>query len=267
MIEPSARLLGAYAGLGLLVALLRLEGARRVPGMATILPVVAAGAVSAIAFAVSGRDERLPPQELIPPLVVFLPGALPDDGHGRLCLGRGCHRRESVSRGHAPARAAGVRHRRGRNARRRGDASPAPASSELLGGGHPRSASWYSPSGRRCNTRHRPARCLGCSSYSTPRLAVSPGQLLFGAQLSEFVGGLVVAPFSAILIERFQSAPPALVKLLSFLRLWLLVPGALGLIGFDQLVGNEPVVGTTSFVDALISIISIALGNTHRSAG
>ena len=52
------------------------EGARRVPGLATILPVLAAGAVSAIAFAVSGRYEAAPLAELIAPLVLFLPGAL-----------------------------------------------------------------------------------------------------------------------------------------------------------------------------------------------
>ena len=48
---------------------------------------------------------------------------------------------------------------------------------------------------------------------------------------------------------------------MSFLpAFWLLVPGALGLIGFTQLAGNEPIAGVTSFVDALVSIISIALG-------
>ena len=39
-----------------------------------------------------------------------------------------------------------------------------------------------------------------------------------------------------------------------------LVPGALGLIGFTQLGGNDPSAGVTSFVDALVSILSIALG-------
>ena len=83
------------------------------------------------------------------------------------------------------------------------------------------------------------------------------GQALFGAALSGFVGGLVVAPL-AMFIERFPSAPPALVSFLP--AFWLLVPGALGLIGFTQLVGNEPTAGVTSFIDALVSIISIALG-------
>ncbi|HME02950.1 MAG TPA: hypothetical protein VKG38_07945, partial [Solirubrobacteraceae bacterium] len=83
------------------------------------------------------------------------------------------------------------------------------------------------------------------------------GQVLFGAGLSGFVGGFVVAPL-AMFIERFPSAPPALVSFLP--AFWLLVPGALGLIGFTQLVGNEPVAGLTSFSDALVSIISIALG-------
>lgn len=73
ILEPSARLLPAYAALGLLVALLR-DGARHVAGLPTILPVLAAGVVSAIAFAASGRYEAAPLAELIAPLVLFLPG-------------------------------------------------------------------------------------------------------------------------------------------------------------------------------------------------
>ena len=60
------------------------------------------------------------------------------------------------------------------------------------------------------------------------------------------------------MIERFQSAPPALVSFLP--AFWLLVPGALGLIGFTQLVGSSPIAGADTFANALVSVVSIALG-------
>lgn len=257
IIEPSARLLGAYAGLGLLVALMR-EGARRVPGLATILPVLAAVAVSAIAFALSGRYEAAPLAELIAPLVLFLPGALltmatVDLASTEVVTGAsrflaGLLQLALLAFGIlAGATLVGV--------------TPAGSSvgpGELLG-------SWAPSLGVL-------VFAVGTAiQHSAPRRSLPwlllvlygawggqlLGQALFGAQLSGFVGGLVVAPLATV-IERFPSAPPALVSFLP--AFWLLVPGALGLIGFTQLGGNDPSAGVTSFVDALVSILSIALG-------
>ncbi len=257
IIEPSVRLLPAYAALGLLVALLR-NGARRVPGLATVLPVLAAGTVSAIAFAVSGRYEAAPLAELIAPLVLFLPGAL-------LTMATVDLASDEVVTG-ASRFLAGL------------------LQLALLAFGIVAGAMLVGETATRSS--HAPTEQLGswapwigvlvfavgtAVQHSAPRRSLPwlllvlyaawggqlLGQALFGAGLSGFVGGLVVAPL-AMLIERFPSAPPALVSFLP--AFWLLVPGALGLIGFTQLVGNEPVAGVTSFVAALVSIISIALG-------
>ncbi len=257
IIEPSARLLPAYVALGLLVALMR-DGAKRVAGLPTILPVLAAGTVSAIAFAISGRYEAAPLEELIPPLVLFLPGALltmatVDLASDEVVTGAsrflaGLLQLALLALGIvAGATLVGV-------AATTASAPP----DELLG--------WWAPS-------------LGvlvfavgtALQHSVPRRSLPwlllvlyaawggqlLGQALFGAELSGFVGGLVVAPL-AIVIERFPSAPPALVSFLP--AFWLLVPGALGLIGVTELVGKEPATGLTSFVAALVSIISVALG-------
>ncbi|HTZ85955.1 MAG TPA: threonine/serine exporter family protein [Solirubrobacteraceae bacterium] len=257
IIRPSAELLPSYLVLGLLVAILRL-GASRVPGLSSILPVLAAGAVSAIAFGVAGRYGPEPLEALIPPLVLFLPGALLTTATVDLAS-------NEVVAG-ASRFLAGL------------------LQLALLALGIVAGAALVGVTAAKVPSR--PLHLLGmwaplvgvlvfgvgtALQHSAPRrslpwlllvlYAAWAGQLigaaLFGALLSGFVGGLVVASL-ATFIERFPSAPPALVSFLP--AFWLLVPGALGLIGVTQLVGDDTVAGATTFVDALISIIAIALG-------
>jgi uncharacterized membrane protein YjjP (DUF1212 family) len=257
ILEPSVPLLPVYGALGLLVAFLR-DGATRVSGLATILPVLAAGTVSAIAFAVSGRYDAAPLAELIAPLVLFLPGALltmatVDLASAEVVTGAsrfiaGLLQLALLAFGIvAGAMLVGVTATR---------SSHAPT--ELLGSWAPWLGVLVFAGGtalqHSASRRSLPWLLLVLYAAWAGQLL---GQALFGARLSGFVGGLVVAPL-AMFIERFPSAPPALVSFLP--AFWLLVPGALGLIGFTQLVGNEPTAGLTSFVDALVSIIAIALG-------
>ena len=229
-----------------------------VPGLPTILPVVAAGTVSSIVFAVSGRYEAAPVEELIPPLVLFLPGALLTMATVDLASDEVVTGASRFSAGMlqlallafgiiAGATLVGV-----------ATQGATPTSSEVLG--------WWAPLlgvllfavgtslENSLSRRSLPWLLLVLYAAWGGQLL---GEVLFGARLSGFVGGLVVAPL-AMLIERFPSAPPALVSFLP--AFWLLVPGALGLIGFTQIAGNEPVAGASSFVDALISIVAIALG-------
>jgi len=83
------------------------------------------------------------------------------------------------------------------------------------------------------------------------------GEKLFGAELSGFLGGLIAAPL-AFALERFRAAPPAFVAFLP--AFWLLVPGAVGLVGVTQLVSENAAVGVNGFINALVSIVAIALG-------
>ncbi len=257
IIAPSAPLLPAYVALGLLVALMR-EGARHVAGLPTILPVIAAGTVSAIVFGISGRYEAAPLEALIPPLVLFLPGALltmatVDLASDEVVTGAsrflaGLLQLALLAFGIvAGATLVGV-----------ATATAPPAPAKLLGEWAPALGVLLFAVGTALNhsapQRSLPWLLLVLYAAWGGQLL---GEALFGAALSGFVGGLVVAPL-AILIERFPSAPPALVSFLP--AFWLLVPGALGLIGFTELVGNEPATGVNSFVAALVSIISIALG-------
>ena len=257
ILRPVPELLGAYVLFGLLVAILR-DGATRIAGLGAILPVLAAGIVSALAFSVSRHYEAAPLEALIPPLVQFLPGALltmatVDLAADELVTGAsrflaGLLQLALLALGIvAGAMLVGVT---------TAGASHAPRA--LLGGWAP----WLGVAVFAAGTtlqHSAPARSLPWllvvlySAWCGQLL----GQALFDAQLSGFVGGLVTAP-TAMLIERLPSAPPALVSFLP--AFWLLVPGALGLIGFTQLVGNDPSAGMTSLFDALTSIVSIALG-------
>jgi uncharacterized membrane protein YjjP (DUF1212 family) len=83
------------------------------------------------------------------------------------------------------------------------------------------------------------------------------GDQLFGAALSGFVGALAMTPVAYLIATR-PSAPPATVTFLP--AFWLLVPGALGLIGVTEIVTQAGTAGTDDFVAAVGTIISIALG-------
>ena len=62
----------------------------------------------------------------------------------------------------------------------------------------------------------------------------------------------------AYAVERHPSGPPALVSFLP--AFWLLVPGALGLIGVTESLAADTAAGIQDFIASLGSIIAIALG-------
>ncbi len=257
IIEPSARLLPWYAVLGLVVALLR-AGAARVAGLSTLVPVVSAVTVSTIAFGVSGRYEAAPLAELIAPLVLFLPGALLTMATVDLASQEVVTGASRFLAGLLQLALLGIGITAGAALVGVGAANSTPEPTPLLGSWAPWLGVLVFAVGTELqdSVPRRTLPWLLLMLYAAWG-AQLVGELLIGPVLSGFAGGLVVAPL-AMFIERFRSAPPALVSFLP--AFWLLVPGALGLIGVTELVSAEPVAGVTSFVDALVSIISIALG-------
>ena len=236
IIEPSVRLLGrmprsAFWWRSFARALARSRFGDDSSGVAALT-------VSAIAFAASGRYEAAPLAELIAPLVLFLPGALLTmatvdlastevvTGASRFLAGLlqlallafgilagatlvGVAAGEIIGRAGRSARVVGALARR--HGVRRGNGATALRSAPLAA--------------------VAAARAVRRMGRSAPRT----GAIRRG--LSGFVGGLVVAPLATV-IQRFPSAPPALVSFLP--AFWLLVPGALGLIGFTQLAATSP---------------------------
>jgi uncharacterized membrane protein YjjB (DUF3815 family) len=83
------------------------------------------------------------------------------------------------------------------------------------------------------------------------------GNLLLGGYLSGFAGGLVLT-LVAYLVQRLPSGPPALVCFLP--GFWLLVPGALTLIGMTEYLSQDQVRGAGDLTAAVGSTVAIALG-------
>jgi uncharacterized membrane protein YjjP (DUF1212 family) len=257
VLRPSDPAIALYLGLGLLVALMR-HMAGKLPGFDALLPVLAAGSVSVVAFLVKGAEyDATSVQALIPPLVLLLPGALLTMATIDLAAGEVVTGASRLIAGFmqlallafglfAGAALVGV--------------APAAETVELP------AAAWWTPwlgvlvfAAGTALMRSVPAATMPwvllvlVAAFGAQLL----GEALFGARLSGFLGGLVAAPL-AIVLERFRRAPPAFVSFLP--AFWLLVPGSVGLVGVAQLVGDNPTSGVAGFVDAMAAIIAIALG-------
>jgi uncharacterized membrane protein YjjB (DUF3815 family) len=85
---------------------------------------------------------------------------------------------------------------------------------------------------------------------------------LAAAPLAGFVGALVIAPLAA-LVERTPHGPPAAVTTLP--AFWLLVPGALSLLGLSDLVNGGPE-AAQEIANAVVAVFGIALGTLVGSA-
>lgn len=81
--------------------------------------------------------------------------------------------------------------------------------------------------------------------------------LVLGSLGASFVAGAVVLPV-AYAVQYRRSGPPVPVTFLP--AFWLLVPGALGLEGVAEIVGANEVAGLGDFINALLSIVAIAVG-------
>jgi uncharacterized membrane protein YjjB (DUF3815 family) len=83
------------------------------------------------------------------------------------------------------------------------------------------------------------------------------GSALFGGYVGGFIGALFMTP-TAKLVERTNFGPPALVSFLP--GFWLLVPGALGLIGVTEYMTAGPAFGLDDFVGTVGAMVAIAVG-------
>jgi uncharacterized membrane protein YjjP (DUF1212 family) len=83
------------------------------------------------------------------------------------------------------------------------------------------------------------------------------GNHLFGGYVSGLVGALVMTPVAAF-VARFPSAMPVYASFLP--GFWLLVPGAMSLIGLASLAGGAKAAGSGDFLAAVGAIFAVALG-------
>ncbi|MET0862391.1 MAG: hypothetical protein ABW091_15340, partial [Microbacterium sp.] len=80
--------------------------------------------------------------------------------------------------------------------------------------------------------------------------------VLFDGVLSALVGAAVMTPV-AVVVARQRTGPPALVSFLP--AFWLLVPGALGLVGVASVLEGD-LTGTRTIVTTIATMMAIALG-------
>jgi uncharacterized membrane protein YjjP (DUF1212 family) len=83
------------------------------------------------------------------------------------------------------------------------------------------------------------------------------GDRVVGADVSGFFGALAMTPI-ALAVARLPGAPPPQVTFLP--AFWLLVPGALGLIGVTEVIGDPATASIEDLVTPVGAIVSIALG-------
>jgi uncharacterized membrane protein YjjP (DUF1212 family) len=83
------------------------------------------------------------------------------------------------------------------------------------------------------------------------------GSELVGPEVSGFFGALAMAPL-ALAIGGIRGAPPSQVTFLP--AFWLLVPGAIGLIGVTEVVGDPASASLEDLVTPVGAVVSIALG-------
>ncbi len=83
------------------------------------------------------------------------------------------------------------------------------------------------------------------------------GSLLFGGYVGGFVGAVLMT-ITARLVERTRFGPPTLVSFLP--GFWLLVPGALGLIGLTEYITSGPSFALQSLLGTLGAMVAIAVG-------
>ncbi|MFE3191404.1 threonine/serine exporter ThrE family protein [Nocardia sp. NPDC059240] len=82
-------------------------------------------------------------------------------------------------------------------------------------------------------------------------------QLHGGGLLGSFLGGMIAVPV-AYLVQRSNDAPPTQVVFLP--AFWMLVPGGMGLTGVSELVTKNDPNGLHVIVNAVLTILAIAMG-------
>jgi uncharacterized membrane protein YjjP (DUF1212 family) len=247
--------IGAFL-LGVLVGLVTLVRARE---LQPVMPVLVSFGVAAIVFLVADHyDGENPIRALIPPLVIFLPGAAITTGTIELAAGQTISGASRLVEGLVDllllafgivtaAALVGV------------------SSSTLLDRPAGQLGAWAGPIAL-------VVIALGHHLHlCAPRRAVpwillvlavayggqSLGAAVFSAELSAFFGALLMTPV-VLAIGRTPSGPPTMVLFLP--AFWLLVPGATGLIGVTELVGTNSRLGPSNFTTMMVTVLAIALG-------
>ena len=259
ILQPTPRDVATAAGLGVLVGLLVLLARGRAT-LTLFVPILSATIVSALTFEAVKHGVADPElRTLIAPLVIFLPGGVLTTATVELASGEMVAGASRIVYGTvqllllafgivAGAELVGL------------------PSEDVIQDAHEDVLGWWAP--------WLGVVVFGVAAglyFSAPRgalrwllvvlLAAWIGQVLgdalVGSDVSGFFGALVMTPV-ALAVARLPGGPPSQVTFLP--AFWLLVPGALGLIGAAEIVGNPAAADVEDLVKPLGAIVSIALG-------
>jgi uncharacterized membrane protein YjjP (DUF1212 family) len=259
ILQPTPIVLLASALFGVLVGVMQLR-ARSASTLRVLLPIAAATLVSLIAFAVApakATEESL--RALIPPLVTFLPGGLITTATLDLAAG---HLISGASR-----LVAGTMQLVLLTLGIAIGALLAGANLDVVTNNTPINtvgawAPWLGALvfGVGCYLHFSgPPHSLGwllvvlLTAWAGEQL----GAKLLSNQLAPFFGAFAMTPVAAW-VEGRPSGPPSLATLMP--AFWLLVPGAVSLIGVAQFVSSKDAAGLGNMLNALDAFILIALG-------
>jgi uncharacterized membrane protein YjjP (DUF1212 family) len=255
ILHPAPLDVAAAAVFGALVGLLR-SLVRNQPTLQVLMPVAAAFAVSALS-ALAVREEFLEPglRAMVASLVVFLPGAALTTAVLELAAGQmvsgssrlvsGCVQLALLSFGIlAGIEAVGIPSSRVLFGR-----------ADLLGAWSPWLGVLVFAVGvvvaHSAPAKTFPGLLVVLYAAWTAQVV---GNAVLGGYVSALVGATVMTVV-AVLVSRFRAAMPAHASFLP--GFWLLVPGALGLIGLTELAGGG---GGQDLVATVGSIFAVALG-------
>lgn len=245
-----AFVLGTLVGCALLI---------RVPELQAVMPVAVSFCVATVVFLFAEHyDGENPIRSLIPPLVIFLPGAAITTGTMELAAGQTISGASRLVEGLVDLLllAFGII---------AAAALVGAPSSNLIDRPLDRLGSWTTILALLVialgNHLHLCAPRRTVPWILLVLAAASAGQefgaVVFSPELSAFFGALAMTPL-VLLIGRRREGPPSMVLFLP--AFWLLVPGAAGLIGVTAIVGTTSRLAPADFTATMVTVLAIALG-------
>ena len=258
VLQPAAHDVAAAAVLGALVGLLRSLGRASSPAQ-VLMPVLAAFAVSAVGALAVRHDVSGPGlRAIVASLIVFLPGATLTTSVLELAAGQMVSGSARLVAGGMQLALLAFGIIAGIQAVGIAPSRVFAEHDELLGGWAPWLGVLVFAIGvlvaNSAPARSFPGLLVVLYAAWVGQVA---GNALFGGYLSAMVGATVMTPVAFWVARLPHSMPPQASFLPGF---WLLVPGALGLIGLTQLAGSADAAGTDDLVATVVSIFAVAVG-------
>jgi uncharacterized membrane protein YjjP (DUF1212 family) len=258
ILHPAPRDVLAAAVLGAVVGGLRTVGERQ-PPLQTLMPVMAATAVAALAALAEKHDLAGPGlRAMVASLVVFLPGAALTTAVLELAAGQMISGASRLVSGVMQLALLAFGIVAGIQAVGVSTAQVFLESEDLLGEWAPWLGVFVFATGVVIANSTPPRSFPGLLVVLYAAwIGQVVGNEVLGGYMSALVGATVMTPV-AFWVSRLPSAmPPSASFLPGF---WLLVPGALGLIGLTQVAGDADAAGTEDLVATVVSLFAVAVG-------